>query len=273
MFHFRDEFTFVDFVKVLPEAHLNAVECLRVTVGWDPFDPDEWQRVWDTIASLPNLSTLRVSVVNCDLPTRWKADTLPPVADPIKAVQQESIDKFDLLFGVGAAWFEHQYADHMYWSGLNWDAFLVDFEWYAEFEGVHPKARVMCVNGFKTHHPVRDELPTMMDMLEWIDGFEYNPDYELETKEDYELGPRAKAFKEVQDKMTTEDREKMSQDVQRLVRELRDKYVEDKGHVEGPDGWDWDTFKRLSELADSVNATAQDIGRWTYPEKPEWWAV
>lgn len=111
----------------------------------------------------------------------------------------------------------------------------------------------------------------MMDILKWIQRFENNPDCELINEEDYKLEPRAKAFKEMQDKRRTEVRERRSQEAQSLTKELRDQHVEDKGFADGLDDWDWHAFKRLSELLDRT--VLLELGRWAYPEKPEWWAV
>lgn len=206
------------------------------------------------------------------------------MAAPIKKIQQSTLQSFDVVYNIGGTWFPDDYYLRITYNGLNWDTFTVDRDMFPVlFDGLHPRCRVVGMNGFIFNRPVRDDMPTTAQLNNWFSWFacssaygaEYPPGYDLQ-----EVGPRHAAVARAladeaaacglsKGEYQAKQKEHARQEKFRLDADYLSYENGGDGTLDDPLAWDLVELNRVAELNDPDTSWPR-LGIWNFPEKPSW---
>lgn len=223
-------------------------------------DIKEYAKIWNVLSDLPSLKDLQVKIIGSQTQDEWDSTTLQRVLGPIKHVQQESLEQFDIVFDIQATWFPEDCYLRINYNCLRWDTFLIDQEKRPEFKGIHLRCRVIGMQSFVTYHPILDDMPTEAELIQWLFYFSCNSAYGYDEPEGYdsdEVGESALRGVENWEERRDEGRK------------LWDKLKEEYEEIGGREKWSNAAINRVVDMMDSENQRPMRY-RWTYPERPSW---
>lgn len=274
--HFPDEELLLDWFRETPQVHTDAVTSVRLTglcVG-SPLSED-FKNTWTVVASLPNLRHLRARIAGCEFDEAWTPDDQVAMSAPMRKVQQRSLETFDIIFEIADTWFPEDYYLRISYNQLNWDMFSFEQAGFPSlFDGMHPRCRVIGMNGFIFNRPVRDDMPTRAQLCNWMSWFCAHAAYGAIYPTGYdtdEVGERYAAAAAAAEKDELADAALLEQ--ARDEREsLLEQYRLDEEYEQrvDPTAWDLGAINRVAEALDSSPNRWPRVGRWTFPEKPSW---
>ncbi|KAK3191858.1 hypothetical protein K4F52_001900 [Lecanicillium sp. MT-2017a] len=275
----------LEWQKRTPKAHLDAVTSIRLSsVIFYPADTTTYDAVWVFLASLPSLERLAVRIEGCETQDEWATDQQRAMAAPIKKIQQTTLQSFDLIYNIGGTWFPDDYYLRIEYNGLNWDTFTIDRDMFPGlFEGLHPRCRVVGMNGFIFNRPVHDDMPTTAQLNNWFSWFSCNSAYGAEYPPGYDLdevGPRHAAVSRAladgaaacglgEKEYEAKQKEHARQEKFRLDEDYLSYENGGDGTLDDPLAWDLVELNRVAELNDPDTSWPL-LGRWNFPEKPSW---
>ncbi|KAJ2972669.1 hypothetical protein NQ176_g7028 [Zarea fungicola] len=155
--HFSRETFALQWLRHIPKTHLDAITSVRLSGLYA--DSQEYKDVWETLSLLPNLQKLVVKIAGFDVHDSWDCN-MPEefqeeISAPIKIVQQSTIQSFDIIVEIGSTWFPDDYYLRLDYNRLNWDTFSFDRGQFPTlFDGIHPRCRVIGMNGFILNRPL-----------------------------------------------------------------------------------------------------------------------
>lgn len=283
--HFSRESFALQWLRHIPKTHLDAITSVRLTGLYT--DSQEYKGVWETLSLLPNLRKLAVKIAGFDVHDSWDCnmpeDFQEEISAPIRIVQQSTIQSFDCIVEIGSTWFPDDYYLRLDYNKLNWDTFSFDRRQFPTlFDGIHPRCRVIGMNGFILNRPVRDDMPTTAQLTNWISWFcchaaygaIYPPEYDVdEVGERYTAAAAAalaadRVNKEAGDGIIDCDLERVQEEKEELYRLYLDENAEN--YNGDPETWDIHAINRVvRQLECGPNAWPQ-LGKWHFPEKPSW---
>ncbi|KAJ3494869.1 hypothetical protein NLG97_g3795 [Lecanicillium saksenae] len=274
--HFPDEEVLLEWFRLTPKVHTDAITSVRLTglcVVW-PL-PEDFKSAWTTLASLPNLRHIGARITGCELDEAWTLDEQTAMAEPMKEIQQSSLQSFDIIFNIGDTWFPDDYYIRISYNLLNWDMFSFDQAGFPSlFDGMHPRCRIIGMNGFIFNRPVRDDMPTREQLCNWMSWFcahaaygaIYPPGYDSdEVGGKYAAAAAAAENDEIDE---TAVLEKARDERERLQTEYLPDSVGEQ--AVDPVAWDLAAINRVVDVLDSTPNRWPRAGRWTFPEKPSW---
>lgn len=272
---FRGEDFMLEWQRRTPQIHVDAITSVQLT-GLAVTLPlsDDFQNVWEMLSRLPNLQSLAAKISGCETDDNWGPAIQEEISAPMKRVQQRSIQSYDVIFEIGDTWFPDDYYIRISYNKLHWSTFSFDKPKFpAFFDGLHPRCRVVGMNGFIFNQPVHDDMPTQEHLCNWMSWFcchaaygaIYPPDYDCdEVGEKYAA---AAAFASENSEREEELKEQASEERSKLERQY---LLDEDGPEADPIGWDLDAINRFTEMLDSGYDAWPRTGRWHYPEKPSW---
>ena len=201
-------------------------------------------------------------VAGCEMDDTW-SDGYPNAA-PVLQVQQEAIQSFDLIFDIGGTWFPDDSYLKIDYNVLHWDTFTLNMAQLPALDGIHPRCRVIGMNGFILPRPVRDDMPTQKQLENWFSWFSCNSAYGYPEPEGYDYDEMGKQA--AQNSVSNEELEARRAEGEKLRDDLEMKYMYGDGCNDDPETWDLVPLNRVSELM----AGREHRRRWVFPEKPSW---
>jgi hypothetical protein len=227
---------------------------------------EEYDSIWDIVSSLSSLKKLFVMIHSCQTNDSWTPEMQQKITTPIKRVQQQSLNSFDLIFDIYNTWFPDDCYLKISYNRLEWETFLFELEYFSPaFNGLHPRCRVVGMNGFLRHHMVRDDMPTQTQLINWINWFScnaaYGDDPYPEGYDHNEEGESAAATRHELEQ-SSEARKGMKEEARRELDSLSEEYI----IANDPEKWDVARIQRAVDLMDCEPW----IWRWKYPEQPSW---
>lgn len=264
-FHFYYEKLALEWFCKTPEVYHAAVRSITITaMTFSRQSPEPYTETWAYLATLSSLQYLRVFITSDDHHDMWQSSQ-SDMARPILEVQQESIQQFDVVFDMSLAWLPPALSNTIVQNRLTWDAFSIDVAGYAVFQGLHPKCRLIAINGTLISRPIHDTLPTAKDVFRWLNWFTSGEAQENLGLEGYhlfmELGAEAEAAQ-------TDTRDRRDEGM-KLQAKLEKMYVYPSEHSDDPEKWDLEVINHAATLLEGP-ASSWLQSRWVYPERPSW---
>ena len=229
-----------DWLRTTPKIHLDVVTSLSTKMfrPTSEEEKDDYAQLWQSISIIPNLRKLSVQINDCGTYDDWYPESRLYLAGPIKCVQQKTLKKFDLIFQIDSDWFPDDCYLRINYNGLGWDTFLINREKYPAFKGIHPRCRMIGINTFLHDHPVRDDMPTQAQLIQWMYYFSCAVAYDEPDPDGYDWDEVGKSVVLARRKPPEEEADR---------------------DVDGP--------RDAPPMLSSSTGTGF---RWKYPDRPSW---
>ena len=258
---------FSDWIQRTPRIHSDAITSIRVT-GGSFHNRQDYKDAWNILASIPKLENLLFVILGCTTDKEWRPDALREVTTPIKTVQQETLQSFDVVFELPIAWFPDDEAQtKIIGNLLHYNNFLIDQDRFPAFKGIHPRCRIIGGNAHLPGNPIRNDMPNMSELMNWFSWFPRNevPDaHEVEGYSYFEIGSTEAARVQASNLSAEEQAER-----QQRILELEEKLDLELKRNNDPET---QGFKALNHALFQMDSGEGDEwpSKWTFPERPSW---
>lgn len=274
---FNDESFLLEWQGRTPRIHVDAITSVRLYgLAVTPQPQGMYNTAWEMLSLLPNLENLAVRIRGGRGAYDFEPHMQEEMSAPMKKIQQSTIKSFDVILNIEDTWFLDDYYLRIEYNGLRWKTFSLDkHKFPLLFDGMHPRCRVVGMQCFILDLPVRDDMPTMEHLYNWMSWFSCNPAFYSEDRDppEYdweEVGERFATAKAFADK-NPEHEERLQKQIGDERAELERKYLAGgEGPNADPVNWDLIALNRVAELSDLGRNRWPRFGRWCYPEKPSW---